>query len=259
MNGTLGRGIKTTDTVFDIVERLNSLGGATVTELADALGLAPSTVHDHLASLVRRGYVVKDDGQYRTSLLFLSLGMAARGRYALVEPGERAVSKLAEKTSQRAQLLLEENGRAIVVCRATDGDTGSGGDVLGRVLPMHCTAGGKAILAFYPDELVEEILDRHGLPELTENTITDREGLYEELASIRERGFAVNRGESVRGIRSVGCPVVVDGRAIGAVTVTGSEHIMDEDYLTGELSRRVLAATNEIEMAVTDIGGPSVV
>jgi DNA-binding IclR family transcriptional regulator len=258
MNDTLGRGIKTTDTVFDIVERLNSLGGATVTELAEVLGLAPSTVHDHLASLVRRGYVVKDDGEYRTSLLFLGLGMAARERYALIGPGERAVSKLAEKTSQRAQLLLEENGRAIVVCRSTDAGTSSG-DVLGRVLPMHCTAGGKAILAFYPEGRVDEILDRHGLPGLTDNTITEREALYEELASIRERGFAINEGESVRGIRSVGCPVVVDGRAIASVTVTGSEHIMDGDYLTGELSKRVLEATNEIEMAITDIGGSNVV
>lgn len=259
MNTKSGRRIKTTDTVFDIVEGLNGLGRATVTELAEHLGLAPSTVHGHLASLVDRGYVVRDGSEYRTGLLFLGLGMVARNRYAILQPAERAVAKLARKTSLRTQLLVEENGRAIVICRSTDDDSHHGGDVLGRVLPMHCSAGGKALLASLPEETVEGILDRHGLPAVTENTITERDELFEELALIRERGFATNEGESVRGIRAVGCPVMIDGRVIAAVTLTGSEHIMDEDRLIQELSRRALEASNEIEMAITDIDGSNVV
>ncbi len=259
MNTKPGRRIKTTDTVFDIVEGLNALGEATVTELADHLDLAPSTVHGHLASLVDRGYVVRDDCRYRTGLLFLGLGMVARNRYPPIQPAERAIANLARKTSLRTQLLVEENGRAIVICRSAGDDSGGGGDVLGRVLPMHCSAGGKALLASFPEEKVVEILDRHGLPQLTENTITDREELFEELARIRERGFATNEGESVSGVRTVACPVMVDGHVIAAVTITGSEHIMDEDRLTQELSKRALEASNEIEMAITDIDASNLV
>ena len=258
MDGTPGRRIKTTDTVFDIVEALTALDGATVTELATYLDLAPSTTHGHLASLVHRGYVVREGREYRTGLLFLGLGMTARRHYGLVQPAERAIERLARRTSLRTQLLVEENGRAIVVCRsAGDGQTES--DVLGRVLPMHCSAGGKALLAFFPHERVVEILDRHGLPRLTGNTITDREDLFAELARVRERGFATNEGESVRSVRAVGCPVVLGGRAIAAVTITGSEHIMDDDRLSREFSERALEATNEIEMAVTDMDGSNVV
>jgi hypothetical protein len=81
----------------------------------------------------------------------------------------------------------------------------------------------------------------------------------EELARIRERGFATNEGESVSGVRTVGCPVMVDGHVIAAVTITGSEHIMDEDRLTRELSKRALEASNEIEMAITDIDASNLV
>lgn len=252
-----GRRIKTTDTIFDIIEALNRLEKATVTELAAYLELAPSTVHGHLASLVHRGYVVREGREYRTGLLFLGLGMTARRHYGLVQPAERALRKLADRTSLRAQLMVEENGRAIVVCRST-GEGQAEIDVLGRVLPMHCSAGGKALLAFFPHERIVEILNRHGQPRLTEKTITDRQELFEELARIRERGFATNEGESIQGVRTVGCPVVIDGRVIAAVTITGSEHIMDEDRLFRDLSERALEATNEIEMAITDMGRSNV-
>ncbi|MFB6187002.1 MAG: IclR family transcriptional regulator C-terminal domain-containing protein, partial [Halobacteriaceae archaeon] len=68
------------------------------------------------------------------------------------------------------------------------------GNIGARRLP-HANAAGKAILAHLPEDVVHDILDRTGLPEHTKHTITSRKELFDELDSIRERGYAVNRGE----------------------------------------------------------------
>ncbi|MRT44705.1 IclR family transcriptional regulator, partial [Xylella fastidiosa subsp. multiplex] len=66
---------------------------------------------------------------------------------------------------------------------------------VGRRLPAHSTSLGKALLSTYSDEQVRKMLPET-LPGLTENTITDREKLIEELHQVREQGFAVDREEN---------------------------------------------------------------
>ncbi|QLG29916.1 IclR family transcriptional regulator (plasmid) [Halorarum halophilum] len=248
------RRIKTTDTAFNILEVLTRLDGATVAEVAAQLDIAPSTVHDHLATLRWRGYVVQEGAEYHVGLLFLKLGMAARNRYAIVRPGEQAIAHLARETSTMVQLLAEENGRAIVLCRVVGEGAPSRNDVLGRVLPVHCSAAGKAIVASYSDDRVAAILDRHGLPKLTENTITDREEFFAELKRVRENGYSLNDGESVSGVRSIGRSIIVNDRVVAAATLTGSKHAMSDERIESTLSEQLLRTVNEIEMSITDMG-----
>jgi DNA-binding IclR family transcriptional regulator len=86
---------------------------------------------------------------------------------------------------------------------------------IGRVLPPHCSALGKAITAFQDRALAEQIVEIYGLSRRTENTITDRSRLFEEFAEIRKSGIARDREESIMGgicysaaIRPAGKPVV---------------------------------------------------
>jgi DNA-binding IclR family transcriptional regulator len=65
---------------------------------------------------------------------------------------------------------------------------------------MHLTSAGKAILAHYPRERVEEIIDHRGLDSATPNSITEREALFKELEDIRERGFSFNNQENIEGL-----------------------------------------------------------
>lgn len=91
----------------------------------------------------------------------------------------------------------------------------------GRVLPPHCSSLGKAIAAFQEPTLAERMLEIYGLYRRTEYTIVDRRVLFEEYATIRERGYAFDRQETILGGICIGAPIQDLGeRVVGAISVS---------------------------------------
>lgn len=249
-NSEAGGGIKSDETLFDLVELLRELDGAGVTELADRLGIAKSTVHGHLTTLRERGYVVKQSDQYALGLRFFEYGQYVRSRLEIVQSGTFAVDRLEAETGEMVWLLSYENGKAVYVY-------GRGGDndidintILGTRIHMHYNSGGKAILAHLPESEVLDIVDTHGLPSRTDHTITDPDRLLAELEAIRERGYALNRSEDLEGIHAVGVPLLVDGEIQGALSVAGPAHRMPKERCEGEVLDRLRAATNDIDLTL---------
>lgn len=88
------------------------------------------------------------------------------------------------------------------------------------------------------------------MPGYTENTITERDDLFEELAEIRESKISYNREERVNGLYSVGCPVVFNDRPIGAFSVTGSKRRMQGERAEDEIPNILLELTDETELKI---------
>ena len=191
-----------------MVAALRELDGTGVTELATHLSMSKNTVHDHLATLRRHDYVTKDGDAYEIGLGFFEMGEYARKRRQIYEVARPKVTDLAEETGELANLLVEEHGRGVYLYRARGERAVTLDTHTGKRRYLHDTALGKAILAHLPDDRVREILDRHGLPAATPNTITDRERLHEELAEIRERGVAYCGQERVEGLQCVAAPIL---------------------------------------------------
>jgi DNA-binding IclR family transcriptional regulator len=244
-----GRTVKTTETVFTVIEGLEELDGARVTELADHLDLADSTVHSHLATLYDMGYVVKEGDQYLIGSRFLKLGEAAKERKEAFEMVKPKVKELAEKTEERCQFIVEEHGRGVYLHRETGSRAVWTDSGLGNRIYLHSTASGKTVLANLPEERVDAIFDRWGLPALTDNTITERAELLEELDTIREQGYAVNEEESTEGLRAVGVPVMDgSGDLVGALSVSGPSHRMKGEWYEREIPDLLLGTANELEL-----------
>lgn len=250
---TAGRGTRTTDTAFDVIERLAEMGPTSVSRLATALDLSKSTVHGHLTTLEERGYVVRDDEGYRLGLRFLDLGTRVRDGRDIVDHVEEPMERLAEATGERAQFMIEERGRGIYVHRAESPRAVPTDARIGRSRPLHACSTGKAILAHLPDARVDAIIERWGLPALTERTITDRGELETELAAIRDRGYATNRGESIQELWAIGTPVFdEDDDLAGALSVGGPGHRMrQDDRFEDELVNQLLGTVEEIELNVS--------
>lgn len=249
---TPSRLVKTTTTVFDIVETIRELDGATSKEVAEHLDLAISTVHDHLITLKHLGYVVKEGHEYQLGLKFLNHGTYALERYDIVTAAQPALDRLVRECQEFIWLFVEEHGRVIAVDRKAGSNAISTVDRVGRTLPIHCTAGGKAILAHLPDERLEEIIEWHELSELTDNTITDPQELEAELAKIRDQGYAINDEEHIGRIRAVATAVIIDGQPIGSVSIRVPKRRMEDEQLIDETAQLVLEAANEIELNLTD-------
>lgn len=244
--------VKTSESAFDIVELLKRLDGAHVTEVASELDMAKSTAHRHLSTLLDLEYLVKEGDEYHVGLQFLSLGEYARERkdaYRLIKP---KVQQLAEETSERAQFIIEEHGRAVYIHWATgENAVHTPNSGVGKRIPLHATSAGKAILAEYDEERVRELIDRRGLDALTENTTTDEAALLEELDETRRRGYATNMEENINGIRALGAPIThMDGSVIGALSISGPVHRMKGEWFTEEIPDLLLGTTSELELNI---------
>ncbi|WP_144906423.1 IclR family transcriptional regulator [Halobellus captivus] len=241
--------IKTAANVFDIIRTLHQYEGATLDELDGEIDLARSTLYDYLQTLIEMGYVVRDDGAFYLSLEFLNLGNRAKLDRTAWKEVKPALKEIGDETGENIWFVVEENGKAVYV------DHYSGDRVLytfnksGTREHLHCIAAGKAILAHLPDERVDEIIDRHGLPAFTDNTITDREELRAEFETIRERGVAFSRGERRAEIRGVATPIIDGDSVLGAITLGAPSKRLTGQFFTEELPNLVTGAANRIEFS----------
>jgi DNA-binding IclR family transcriptional regulator len=243
--------IKSLGTAFAVVDALQALDGGQVTEVADRADLSKSTVHKHLNTLADHGYVVKEDDGYRLSFRFLDLGGYVRSQFPGANVIKPKIQELAEKTGEVAQCMTEEGGKAVVLYREAGHNGVPTRTRTGKILSLHQTASGKAILSQFPEERVEGIVDRHGLSRATESTITDREELFEELAAIRERGIAHSYGESTRGLYAVAAPMMApDDTVLGACVVSGPSHRMRGEPMNEEIPDLLLSVVNEVELNI---------
>ncbi len=239
-------------TTFRVIETLHQLNGAGVSELSEALEMPKSTVHDHLQTLTEAEYLVNENGTYHVGARFLELGGFARSQMKLYQVASPEIKKLAEETGEHANLMIEEHGKGIFLNKSKGPDAVNLDTHIGKRVHLHTTALGKAVLSRESEEVVDEIVDRHGLPGVTEKTITDTEELKHQLATIRERGYAIDDEERVIGMRCVAAPICdEDDRPIGAISVSGPTNRFDESTFNAEIPKSVLSTANVIEVNMT--------
>lgn len=244
--------VKSVHTATRVLEALDRLDGAGVTTVASELGVAKSTVHDHLKTLEAEEFVVNDDGEYRVGLRFLDFGGHARMRNELYAVAKPQIEELASITGELANLVVEEHGWGVYLAVERGENAVSIDSYVGKREHLHSTAVGKAILAQLPRERVEAIIDRRGLPGQTGDTITDRETLFERLAIVRDRRFAFDREEHRSGLRCVAAPITTeDGAVLGGISVSGPTSRLEGDRLEHELADQITRISNIIEINVT--------
>lgn len=245
------RGISSTQTTLEILQVVRRLESAGVTEIANELGVAKSTVHRHLTTLLEDQYLVREGDAYELSFRFLTLGEYVRTRNERFRTAERKVRHLADRTGERCQFIVEEHGYAVYIHVAMGDRAVRTDSALGKRVPMNAVSAGKAILSRLPDEQVRDILDRRGLPARTPNTITDESALLEDLQRTRERGFALNDEESTLGLRAISVPATdLHGNVIGAFGVSGPTHRFRDDRFREELPDLLLGVVNEFELDI---------
>lgn len=243
--------VEATEKSIAILRLLKENGPTSLTELADELGHAKSTIHRHLATLEEAGFVARGEDGYRVGLLFLDYGVHAQREHRLYRAAKPKVDALAEDVGEKVWCMTEENGLGVFLYHEQGRDVFRTYTRVGYRAHLHAFAAGKVVLANMPAERVETILRRNGLPAYTPNTTTDRETLLDELAEIAERGVAFNREESVNGVNAVAVPVLLaPDEPIGSICVAGPASRMSGSYFEAELPELLLGVANEIEVSL---------
>ncbi|WP_042662996.1 MULTISPECIES: IclR family transcriptional regulator [Haloferax] len=239
-------------TLLEILNGLEELGGGRIQDIVNETGITKSTVHNHLSTLRQQGFIVKDGDQYYLGLRFLRLGEVARNRGPLFSFGRPEADKVANETGELTNLSTVEHGRGVYLYRTQSEREVRFSTAAGEYHDLHCSATGKAILAFSPESVLDEFEDVHGLTRYTENTITNREELEESLETVRERQLALDLEEYEKGLRCVASPILdKDDRALGAISVSGPAMKFTGEYYRETLAEAVKSAANVISLNIT--------
>lgn len=246
-----GEFVRTTETSLEIVEALHELEEARIDEVVEQVDVGASTVHRHLNTLRKYGYVVKEGDFYRLGLQFLTIGGYVRDRRPEYHLAKEMCESLADQTAERVQFEVEERAERVFVHTAIGDHAVRAEGTIGRRGPLHCSSAGKAILSVFPDERIREIIESKGLEAVTKHTITDPDELFEEIDVIRERGIAFNREESTEGLRAVAAPVTMpNGQVLGALSVSAPTHRFQGEQFTETVPNTVRGAAQELELNI---------
>lgn len=218
--------------IFELLRR-HYKSGLTNKEISRALNIPPSTCYRILASLRRHDYVYQNKRDSHYSLGFAHLRLAE----SVIEGMDLAavclpyLEELHNQTEETTFFALY-NGKhciAMEICGQINTRVSVG---RGEVMPLHCAASGKAVLAFLPEKERDTLLSNLELETYTPETITNVEDLRKNLSSIYTTGVSYNNQEFHRGITALAVPLFGNGnRAIGAITLVGTSIDLDMEQL----------------------------
>ncbi|KLU63028.1 pectin degradation repressor protein KdgR [Peptococcaceae bacterium CEB3] len=207
--------------------------GVSLKELAEAVDLHPSTVYRLAATFAEHGYVEKnpENGHYRLGLKVMELASVLMGSMELRTEAQPVICRLVEETRETAHLAIMDNGQAVYIDKREPMDIMKMYSQIGKRSPAHCTGVGKVLLAFEPDEQIEATLKKWGLKRYTATTITEPEKLWEEVRTIRSRGYAIDDGEHEPFLRCVAVPIRdYRGTVVAALSVTVPDSKFTTEY-----------------------------
>lgn len=235
--------INAVERTFKLIECLSeNPAGKRVLQLAAESGLPPSTAHRVLQTLARAGYVSQDpdNGPYKlTGRLLDVASRAVTGRPLRVE-ARRYLERLRDLTGESAHLTVLDGKEAITVESVLSNERNLIDCRVGERPPLHCTAVGKCLIAFKPQNKLEEIISTLELVRFTDHTICTVAGLKDDLARVREVGYALDWDENEFGVRCIAAPVRdASGDVIASIGVSGPAiRITDDkrDFLAAHVS-----------------------
>ncbi|WP_231618734.1 IclR family transcriptional regulator [Nonomuraea sp. SBT364] len=206
-----------------VLEHVRDHNGLTLTQLAEAVGLPKSTVLRLAAPLVDACLLERDrkTGAFRLGHGSLRLGQAYLSTLDLRSVAAEESHRLMSEVRETVHLVVYDPPHVVYIDKVENQANVRMASRIGSRGPLHSTAVGKAILAWQPDETVEELIAA-GLPGATPHTITDPARLRAELASVRRRGYSVDDRENEPEVRCVGAPIFNHHDAVtAAISVSG--------------------------------------
>lgn len=234
-------------------------GGLRHAEISRRLKIPKSTCSYILSRLEREGYVFRDEesARYRIGLATLALAYGALRETGIHSAAEPALYRLTTETGLSAGIGVLQRGSVLLVDRVEGPDLVNRAIEkrpyparalrdIGRELPAHSTALGKALLAYLSREQVNAIVGQSGLRRYTRKTNISAGRLFAELAQVRERGYSIADGEAYSDLRALAAPVFdASGSVRAAVSVNGSPL----DPVWGDLEKLV----SSVRAAALDI------
>ncbi|WNG85525.1 IclR family transcriptional regulator [Mycobacterium sp. ITM-2016-00317] len=239
--------VQSVDRALTVLEIVAGLGAAGVTEIAAELGVHKSTASRLIAALEARGYVeqVSERGKYRLGFAIPRLAHVAGGQIDLVKLGQEACDALSVEVGETANLAVLDQDRIVNIVETIGPAEITLRTWVGQTCPAYATSSGKVLLAgLDPAELRARV--RPPLDAFTESTVTGMVELQDQLAVVRDRGWASVCEELEVGLNAVAAPVFdVHAQVVAALSVSGPSYRLAVDRFD-EVAKQTVAAADRI-------------
>lgn len=217
------------------------------TDLVNMAGLSKSSAHRILAMLVDENLVAFDERSRTFRLGFKPMSWALKTWNAFDLPlsADEEMRKLNRETDEHVVLAVLDEAEVVFIKKIESRAPLTMRHQIGDRAPAHCTALGKAILAFLPEPGRAALIAGMHLPKLTERTIADPAALIRELDTVRRQGYAVADREEQPEVRGIAAPILdFEGKVVGAINVWGHVFNVSREKLLGWAPLVMRAAEN---------------
>lgn len=194
-------------------------------EMVERLGYHKSSLQRLVTTLEAEGFLERTQrtrSHFRLGPMLLMLGNVASHSTDLRRVARPYLQRLVEQTQETSHLCVVDQSKCYYVDKIDSKQAIRLSTYVGQRLHLHCSGVGKALMSGMSKEEMDRIIAERGLPRFTDNTITDRDRLLEELNRIRKEGLSFDNEEYEIGLRCVAAPVMDNrGRVVAAISISG--------------------------------------
>jgi len=250
------------DRAIDVLELLRDADGPLgVRDVARRLGISSATSHRLLTSLRLRGLVTQVDGSraYTLGWALLDFAAAVLRRIDLPTVAAPIARQLRDVSGETVTIQVPVGNDRVCVFELEGTHEVRRRVGLGRRVPLHAGASGRAILAFMTASDIEQVLDAVGTQALTDRTVVERSTIEATLEQTRDEGVARGLGETVDEVASVAAPVFAPGgTVVGSIAISGPSGRWTQASIR-QHTPALLAGAAEISRRLGYAGGPDAV
>jgi DNA-binding IclR family transcriptional regulator len=247
--GSLERGLTVLEYIAT-VRRPVRLG-----EIVDNLGINYTSATRMCSTLCALGFMRKDSmKQYHLTAKVLALGYAALQGLKWNKIVEMILIRLHDDVMQTVNMGILSGNSVLYLCRLRKDKYLPYDLQVGMRLPLHCTALGKALLAFSHPDLIANIIDKLELKAAGPMSITKVNELNQQIKVIKRRGYSINDEELTPNVLAVGCPVLdSQGFALMAINVTVKKSEFTMERLLKNITPKLVSTAEEIAKTLNDM------
>jgi DNA-binding IclR family transcriptional regulator len=216
-------------------------------------GLPKSTAFRIIVNLLQGHYLVETEKGYWLGLKMLRFGALVEEKLDLVQQASPFLLQLRDQVNETIHLAVLDGDLRVVYLEklSTQHAVGLMMSRVGSTAPMHCTALGKAMAAFRPEDEICDWIRTHGLKPVTEATITDEDVFLHELHEVRSRGYTIDNGEFEASVRCVAAPIRDrTGTVIAAISISGPDTRMPVPLIDSSMALHVVETASHISQAL---------
>jgi DNA-binding IclR family transcriptional regulator len=200
-----------------------------ISELARELDLGKASVSRLVAAFEGHKFLMKNEAteKYRLGIRLMFFGLLFQERNELTNVLAPIMQNLAQKYQATAHLGVQYGTEVLIISKTSAGSFFYMVSRIGATLSSHASASGKCLLAYQDPEQIEQYLKKASLNPLTEKTITDPKSFIEELAIVRQQGYALDDEEYTEGLYCLAVPLLdMSGKPIAALSLSGSKETL---------------------------------